>query len=55
MGAIQEPDLYQCAVSTNGALNLPHLILHDKKYIGGRSWTRHMSLSEGKASEVSPH
>ena len=55
MGAIQEPDLYQCAVSINGVLNLPRLILDDKKYIGGRSWTRHMGLSEAKASEVSPY
>lgn len=55
MGAIQEPELYQCAVSINGVLNLPRLISDDKQYIGGRAWTRHMGLSEAKASDVSPY
>lgn len=55
MGAIQEPDLYRCAASINGVLNLPRLIADDKKYIGGRAWTRHMGLSEAKASDVSPY
>ena len=55
MGAIQEPDLYQCAVSINGVLNLPRLMSDDKKYIGGRAWTQHMGLSESRASDVSPY
>lgn len=54
MGVLQEPELYRCAVSINGVLNLPRLIADDKQYIGGRTWTRHMGLSESRAADVSP-
>ena len=55
MGAIQQPELYRCAVSINGVLNLPRLIADDKNYIGGSVWTKHMGLDEARASDVSPY
>lgn len=55
MGAIQTPDLYQCAASINGVLDLPRLIHNDKQYIGGSVWTRHMGLEDTKAQSVSPY
>ena len=54
MGAIQKPELYRCAVSINGVLNLPRLISDDHQYIGGSEWTEHMGLDEASATEVSP-
>jgi dipeptidyl aminopeptidase/acylaminoacyl peptidase len=55
MGAIQAPELYRCAVSINGVLNLPRLIADDLQYIGGTEWTDHMGLDEARASAVSPY
>ena len=55
MGVIQAPELYRCAVSINGVLNLPKLIADDLRYIGGSEWTEHMGLDESRASEVSPY
>lgn len=55
MGAVQTPELYQCAGSINGVLDLPGLIADDKKYIGGSSWTRHMGLEDESARSVSPY
>lgn len=55
MGAVQTPDLYQCAASINGVLNLPRLIADDKKYIGGSVWTRHVGLGDEKSKVVSPY
>lgn len=55
MGVIQAPELYRCAVSINGVLNLPGLIADDQKYIGGSEWTEHVGLDEARASEVSPY
>lgn len=55
MGAVQTPDLYQCAASINGVLDLPRLITEDRKYVGGSAWTRHVGL-EGESSKlVSPY
>lgn len=55
MGAVQTPDLYQCAASINGVLNLPRLIADDKNYIGGTAWTRHIGLENEKIMNVSPY
>ena len=55
MGAVQTPDLFQCAASINGVLNLPRLIADDRKYIGGSAWTRHMGLEDERAYTVSPY
>jgi dipeptidyl aminopeptidase/acylaminoacyl peptidase len=55
MGAVQTPNLYQCAASINGVLDLPRLIADDQHYIGGSSWTRHIGLEDTKAKTVSPY
>ncbi len=55
MGVIKAPELYNCAVSINGVLNLPRLITDDKKYIGGSEWTEHVGLDEERSSAVSPY
>ena len=55
IGAIRNPELYRCAVSINAPLNLPRMISEDKRYIGGRTWSRHFGLEEAKASDVSPY
>jgi dipeptidyl aminopeptidase/acylaminoacyl peptidase len=55
MGAVQTPELYQCAASINGVLDLPRLISDDKRYIGGSAWTRHMGLEDENAKVVSPY
>lgn len=55
MGAVQTPDLYQCAASINGVLDLPLMIADDKKYIGGSAWTRHVGLEDAKTKAVSPY
>jgi len=55
MGAIKTPDLYQCAVSINGVLDLPRLVSDDKKMIGGKSWIKGMGLEGAKLKEVSPY
>ncbi len=55
MGAVKTPDLFQCAVSINGVLDLPRLITDDKrKYARGREWTRHMGLDGESSRSVSP-
>lgn len=54
MGAIKTPDLYQCAASVNGVLDLPRMVIDDKKYIGGRSWTKRMGLEGEDLKTVSP-
>ncbi len=54
MGAIKTPDLYQCAASINGVLNLMILISDDKDYIGGKAWIKSMGLTGEKATTVSP-
>jgi dipeptidyl aminopeptidase/acylaminoacyl peptidase len=55
IGAVQTPDLYQCAVSINGVLNLPRHIADDLRYIGGSVWTRHVGLEGERAEVVSPY
>ncbi|WP_262693925.1 alpha/beta hydrolase family protein [Kordiimonas aquimaris] len=56
MGVIKEPDIYRCAISVNGVMNLPKLKSGDRKSaIGGRSWTQRMGLEGSKDAEVSPY
>ena len=55
MGAVQTPDLYRCAASINGVLDLPRLIADDRRYIGGSVWTRHMGLEDENAKSVSSY
>ena len=55
MGAVKTPDLFRCAASINGVLDLVRQISEDKDYIGGRRWTEHMGLTDEKAREVSPY
>ncbi|MEQ9562599.1 MAG: alpha/beta fold hydrolase, partial [Woeseiaceae bacterium] len=55
MGAVKTPELFRCAASINGVLDLVRQISEDKDYIGGRRWTEHMGLTDEKAREVSPY
>jgi dipeptidyl aminopeptidase/acylaminoacyl peptidase len=54
IGAVQTPDLYQCAASINGVMNLPRLIADDRRYIGGSAWVKHIGLDGESAKSVSP-
>ncbi|MEM1379939.1 MAG: prolyl oligopeptidase family serine peptidase [Pseudomonadota bacterium] len=42
MGAVKTPDLFQCAVSINGVVDLPRVIKDARDYIGGSLSTRHI-------------
>lgn len=42
MGAVKTPDLYQCAISVNGATDLPDQLDHWNNYVDGEYWSRHM-------------
>ncbi|PCI63369.1 MAG: hypothetical protein COB37_05260 [Kordiimonadales bacterium] len=55
MGAILEPDLYQCAISVNGAPDLPRLKEADLSTLGGSSWGKSRGLNGKKDKEVSPY
>ena len=55
MGAITTPDLYQCAASINGVLDLARLVAEDTDYIGGLAWTEHMGLRGESIKSVSPY
>lgn len=55
MGAIETPDLYQCAASINGVMDLARLVEQDKnELIGGEVWTTHMGLEGEGVKAVSP-
>lgn len=54
MGLIKTPELFQCAISINGVLNLPRLIQDDKRYVGGTEWTKHVGIDGDNAKSVSP-
>ncbi|MEM9751398.1 MAG: prolyl oligopeptidase family serine peptidase, partial [Pseudomonadota bacterium] len=42
MGLVKTPNLFQCGISINGVTDLPDLLRHDAKYVGGRYATRHI-------------
>lgn len=55
MGVIQESGLYKCAVSINGVTNMQSMKINDKKFLGGRAWTKNMGLEGSKDKDVSPY
>lgn len=55
MGAVKTPELYRCAASINGVLDLPRHRLDDTRYIGGEDWIEHMGLEGESAKAVSPY
>jgi len=55
MGVIKEPNLYKCAISTNGVTDMVKLKLGDRKYIGGKAWIKNMGLEGADDKEVSPY
>ncbi len=55
MAAVKTPQLFRCAASINGILDLPRQIFEDKEYIGGSVWTKHMGLDGESAKAVSPY
>ena len=55
MGAVKEPDLYQCAISVNGVSNLPSMKERDKRFIGGKNWITDMGLEGAPDKSVSPY
>lgn len=54
MGLIQNPDLYQCGVSVNGAVNLPRLKSADSTFWGSRNWLSRIGLKNKDLEDVSP-
>ena len=52
MGVVKEPDLYACAISLNGVMNIPSHMASANNFIGGAIGTRHIN-QEGRR-EVSP-
>ncbi len=55
MGAIKTPALFKCAASINGVTDMPSMITHDKKFIGGTVWTKDWALEGEKIRAVSPY
>ncbi len=55
MGVVREPDLYKCAISINGVSNIPDMKANDKRFIGGRAWTKRMGLLGVNDKEISPY
>ena len=55
MGAAKEADLYKCAISINGVANLPRMMMHNRHFIGGKSWNKDISLNGEKTKSVSPY
>ena len=52
MGVVKEPELYACAISLNGVMNIPSHMASANNYIGGALGTSHIN-QEGRR-EVSP-
>lgn len=52
MGVVKEPDLYACAISLNGVMNIPRHMASANNFIGGALGTSHIN-QEGRR-EVSP-
>ncbi len=55
MGAIKTPDLFKCAASINGVLDLPRMVNDDRKYIWGRAWVDDFALEGEKLKSISPY
>ncbi len=54
-GTIKEPGLYKCAISINGVMNIPAMVIRDRKFIGGRSWSKAMQLEGASKKDISPY
>ncbi len=54
MGLIQNPELYQCGVTVNGAVNLPRLKSADSTFWGSRNWLQRVGLKDHDLEDVSP-
>jgi len=55
MGAIKTPELYTCAASINGVMDLARLREQDKtELVGGEVWINHMGLDGQNVKSVSP-
>jgi len=55
MGIIQTPDLFQCGVSVNGAVNIPRLKNADAAYYGTKVWRSRMGLKDTPDEAISPY
>ncbi|MGH8222550.1 MAG: alpha/beta fold hydrolase, partial [Woeseiaceae bacterium] len=55
MGAVKTPDLYRCAASINGVLDLPRHVSEEQDYVGGRVWIEHIGLDGESTKTVSPY
>lgn len=55
MGAVKTPDLYKCAASINGVLDLPRMVNDDRGYIGGQAWVKDFVLEGAKLNDISPY
>lgn len=54
MGLIQNPELYRCGVTVNGAVNLPRLKSADSTFWGSRNWLQRVGLKDHDLEDVSP-
>jgi dipeptidyl aminopeptidase/acylaminoacyl peptidase len=55
MGAVKTPDLYRCAVSINGILNLPVQVTQEREYVGADNWVDNIGLEGASLRAVSPY
>lgn len=54
MGAVQRPDLYSCAISVNGVVDLVFQAKHLADFIGGRGWKKSIGESRSGLKDHSP-
>lgn len=54
MGLFKNPELYQCGVTVNGAVNLPRLKSADSTFWGSRNWLQRVGLEGHDLEDVSP-
>ncbi len=54
MGLIQAPELYQCGVTVNGAVNLPRLKNADAVFWGTKKWRDRIGLDGSDIENISP-
>ncbi|MEM9878687.1 MAG: alpha/beta fold hydrolase [Pseudomonadota bacterium] len=56
MGAVKTPDLFACAVSINGVIDLPMLWSSDgRKFIGGKEWRKSIGDNREDLADISPY
>ncbi|MEM7083822.1 MAG: S9 family peptidase [Pseudomonadota bacterium] len=54
MGAVKTPDLFRCAASINGVLDIPRQVNDGRKYVGGKAWSEAISLEGASLKDISP-